>query len=130
MEWLGATIVFDGFPMVVGSPVHRVPKVFDGCPPTVKRCDVMDHRSSLKDNIDSVEYIYNDHIEDDDHLKEGTSLGRSHPADSGRAQRNNSSYQNILFWVQINEIRTSTQYLPDMISSLRPDLLTTDFKVC
>ena len=89
MEWLGATIVFDGFPMVVGSPVHRVPKVFDGCPPTVKRCDVMDHRSSLKDNIDSVEYIYDDHIEDDDHLKEGTSLGRSHPADSGRAQSKN-----------------------------------------
>ena len=46
---------------------------------------------------------YDDHIDGVDHLKEGTSLGRSHPANSGRAQRNNSSYQNILFWVQINE---------------------------
>ena len=28
------------------------------------------------------------------------------------------------------KLRTSTQSVPDIISSLRPDLLTTDFKVC
>ena len=36
----------------------------------------------------------------------------------------------ILFWFEINEIRTSTQFAPVINSSLRPDLLTTDFKVC
>ena len=44
------------------------------------------------DNIDGVDNIYDDHIDGVDHLKEGTSLGRSHPTNSGRAQRNNSSY--------------------------------------
>ena len=47
MEWLGATIVFDGFPMVFGSPNHLVFMVFDGCPQSVIRCNAMDHRSSL-----------------------------------------------------------------------------------
>ena len=32
---------------------------------------------------------YDDHIDGVDNLKEGTSLGRSHPADSGRAQSKN-----------------------------------------
>ena len=41
------------------------------------------------DNIDGVDNIYDDHIDGVDHLKEGTSLGRSHPADSGRAQSKN-----------------------------------------
>ena len=47
MEWLGATSVFDGFLMVLGSPNYRVLMVLDGRPPSVKQCDAMDHRSSL-----------------------------------------------------------------------------------
>ena len=44
------------------------------------------------DNINDVDNIDDDRIDGADHLKEGTSLGRSHPTNSGRAQSNNSSY--------------------------------------
>ena len=47
MEWLVAAMVFNGFLIVFGSPNHRVPMVFDGCPLSAKRCDAMDDRSTL-----------------------------------------------------------------------------------